>query len=794
MTILFRRLRYYAPLLTLTAIGIASANTDVWISNVSGNFNDPAKWSTGVPGAADSAIFNRGGGVTYTVTFPGQLVGGGTQNYVSSQLSVSPNTVTFAPSSSPFLGLATYTVTTMLMGAPVATPSVLNTSLRSLSTTTASIGFGSGSPATLNVNGGSFSVTGSTAGDELVVGDEGSGSVVTVSSGAQMNVNGTEGNAVIGNTTGVVGTVNVTGAASSWSNASNDSAAPLSVGGFGTGTLNVATGGSVDDFDADVARETSSTGTVSVDGVGSIWTNRGTLFVGKAGLGSMTVSNGGQVNDNASVIGATPGATGTVTVTGANAKWTQATDIRLGSDSTSNGVVGNGALHVSAGGQVATAGDANVGSSGNGTVRLEDSGSKWTIGGALNVRASSTVNILAGAVVTSNTAINSGTVNVDEANASWNVSDALSVSTGIMFGTPIPAVVNVGDGAHVSSRVAFVGTGGGAAQASVDSAGSTWSTAEQLYVGADGGGLFSVTGGGQVNSGSVEVGVLPHDLGTITVDASTWTNSGTFDVGVAGTGELTVINAGIVASAGTVSIGPHGTIQGNSHIVAKVRNGGLVRPGLDPALTQSSMIATLHVDGDYTQSAAGALDIQLASAASLDQLAISGHATLDGALDVSLFNGFTPSVGQTFDLLTAAGGISGRFASVAVPSLLSGGHGPFWYIVYTNTDVLLKLVNTTTGDYNHDGVVDAADYAVWRATLGQTGIGLAADGDGDHMITQADYNIWKTNFGNTAAGSGAGGAASTAVPEPSSLSLVFTAAICIVLYGRRKSDVGRGQK
>jgi T5SS/PEP-CTERM-associated repeat protein len=605
-----------------------------------------------------------------------------------------------------------------------------------------------------------------------------------------MNVNGAEGDAVIGNTAGVVGTVNVTGAASSWSNASNDSAAPLSVGGFGTGTLNISTGGSVDDFDADVGREASSTGTVSVDGVGSIWTNRGTLYVGKAGLGSMTVSNGGQVNDNASVIGATPGATGTVTVTGANAKWTQATNIRLGSDSTSNGVVGNGALHVSAGGQVATAGDATVGSSGSGTVRLEDSGSKWTIGGALNVRAASTVTIVAGAVVTSNTAINSGTVNIDEANASWNVTDAITVSTGITFGTPIPAVVNVGDGAHVSSRVAFVGAGGGAAQASVDSAGSTWSTAEQLYVGVDGDGLFSVTGGGQVNSGSVQVAVLPHDSATITVDASTWTNSGTFDVGVAGTGELTVINAGIVASAGTVSVGPQGTIQGNSHIAAKVRNGGLVRPGLDPALNQSAMIATLHVDGDYTQTTVGALDMQLASATSSDQLAISGHATLDGALDVSLSNSFTPSVGQSFDLLTAAGGISGRFASVAVPSLLSGGHGPFWSIVYTNTDVLLKLVNTTTGDYNHDGVVDAADYAIWRATLGQTGIGLAADGDGDHTITQADYNVWKSNFGNVASGSSAGEAASTAVPEPPSLALLVFGAIGITLYGRRnRADV-----
>ena len=33
------------------------------------------------------------------------------------------------------------------------------------------------------------------------------------------------------------------------------------------------------------------------------------------------------------------------------------------------------------------------------------------------------------------------------------------------------------------------------------------------------------------------------------------------------------------------------------------------------------------------------------------------------------------------------------------------------------------------GDYNLDGIVDAADYVVWRKTLGQSGTDLAADGN-----------------------------------------------------------------
>ncbi len=46
-----------------------------------------------------------------------------------------------------------------------------------------------------------------------------------------------------------------------------------------------------------------------------------------------------------------------------------------------------------------------------------------------------------------------------------------------------------------------------------------------------------------------------------------------------------------------------------------------------------------------------------------------------------------------------------------------------------------------TGDYNFNGVVDAADYVVWRDTLGQSGVGLAADGNGDSQIDAADYGI-----------------------------------------------------
>ena len=72
--------------------------------------------------------------------------------------------------------------------------------------------------------------------------------------------------------------------------------------------------------------------------------------------------------------------------------------------------------------------------------------------------------------------------------------------------------------------------------------------------------------------------------------------------------------------------------------------------------------------------------------------------------------------------------------------------------------------NLLPGDYNFDGVVDAADYTVWRDTIRSPfdfptkPLDLRADGDGSGVVDQADYDIWKAHFGNVA-GSGSGAAA-----------------------------------
>ena len=104
------------------------------------------------------------------------------------------------------------------------------------------------------------------------------------------------------------------------------------------------------------------------------------------------------------------------------------------------------------------------------------------------------------------------------------------------------------------------------------------------------------------------------------------------------------------------------------------------------------------------------------------------------------------------------------------------------------------------GDYNASGTVDAADYTVWRDTLGQTTDSFAgADGDGDSQITLADYGVWKTNFGAVSPGIGAGSglgannlpSATVTVPEQDSWVLMAIGIAALLIFGHVARSIPR---
>lgn len=81
----------------------------------------------------------------------------------------------------------------------------------------------------------------------------------------------------------------------------------------------------------------------------------------------------------------------------------------------------------------------------------------------------------------------------------------------------------------------------------------------------------------------------------------------------------------------------------------------------------------------------------------------------------------------------------------------------------------LEAISALAGDYNGNGIVDAADYTVWQDSFGST-LSLDADGNGNGIVDAADYTVWQDNFGATAGGALA---ASLAIPEPGTACLVI---------------------
>ena len=65
---------------------------------------------------------------------------------------------------------------------------------------------------------------------------------------------------------------------------------------------------------------------------------------------------------------------------------------------------------------------------------------------------------------------------------------------------------------------------------------------------------------------------------------------------------------------------------------------------------------------------------------------------------------------------------------------------------------LVASLQPLLGDYNKNGVVDAADYTVWRDHLG-TNFDLNFNGDESGasvgIVDQADYALWQAHFGET---------------------------------------------
>ncbi len=222
-------------------------------------------------------------------------------------------------------------------------------------------------------------------------------------------------------------------------------------------------------------------------------------------------------------------------------------------------------------------------------------------------------------------------------------------------------------------------------------------TTSNLTLGKDGTGTFTQNGGTNTISGTV----------TLAANAG---SSGTYNLndGVLRATTITVNSGGTFNfNGGTLSVD-----QFNGDLA---NLGGTLAPGNSPGVT--------NITGNYSQSETGIFAVEIGGAGlgQFDILNISGTATLDGTLNVSLFDWgsglFTPQVGDSFDILTAQM-LSGQFSTYNLAAL---GDGLAWNISY-----LTDAIDTT--DIVRLSVVSAVPVppAIWLFGSGLLGlIGIA---------------------------------------------------------------------
>jgi len=389
----------------------------------------------------------------------------------------------------------------------------------------------------------------------------------------------------------------------------------------GTTTVNagVLQAGSVSAFSAGSAFTVNTGAILDLNGfnsvIGSLSGSGLVTNTGGVGASSATLSVGADnasttfdgVLQNGSPLALTKVGTGTLTLTGANS-YSGGTNLNGGTLAISSDVnLGTGPLTFNGGTLEALAGGGGIVSSK--TIALNSAGGTFSAD-------TSTASTLSGVITGAGswTKTGPGTLILTGANT---YSGGTTISEGTL------QLGNGGSSGSITGNVTDNGT-------------LAFNRSDSVTFG----GVISGTGS-LVKQGAGTL-TLP---GTNTYTGTTTINAGSLIVEGSIASQQTFVNAGAF-------LGGNGTIGGN------LSNSGIVGPGNSPG--------TLKVANDYTQNASGTLRIQVAGLAANqhDLLAVNGHVTLGGTLQLVRLGSFNLQPGDQITFLTAQKGVSGAFNTV----------------------------------------------------------------------------------------------------------------------------------
>jgi parallel beta-helix repeat protein len=218
------------------------------------------------------------------------------------------------------------------------------------------------------------------------------------------------------------------------------------------------------------------------------------------------------------------------------------------------------------------------------------------------------------------------------------------------------------------------------------------------------------------------------------------------------TGNQSGANGGFDLGGGIAVTTYSGTNLDHTIVAGNFRGAGATRDDVGVDFSGGAVLAAYSLIGDNTGTSL--VEAPVGSPDANGNL-IGGptHGAIDPRLDLLADNG-GPT--WTHALLSGSPAINaGDPAAVAgagnVPLYDQRG-APFTRVQGGRIDIgtveLQQVGPALPGDYNQSGTVDAADYVVWRKTLGTIGLSAysGADGDGDGMVDQDDHGVWRANL------------------------------------------------
>ena len=453
----------------------------------------------------------------------------------------------------------------------------------------------------------------------------------------------TNGGSVISDSLGLVGQIAaadglvlVDGSGSTW-----DIETPK-IGFAGAGTLQVTNGGLVAANSGYAGELTGSIGSVSISGAGSTWSNDDTIYLAVQSTADLDVNSGGQVLSDTALVAQNLGSTATITVDGAGSAWTNTGSYYLGGSATHGG--GNATLTLSGDAHAAVGGLMRIWD--NAQINLQGghfSVDRMQLDGSFDFTAG-TLSFTGGVSQANNLgnhfAINDGQAKFIGANSIFSYAGTVRHITNDALRLEDNATIRV----EQLGEYDLIGNG------SLTTDPASGAVIENF-------GVFNKTAG----DGETLISVPFVNSGTIRA------KSGTMRF----TGDLTqlagqiIVDGGQIITTGAFDI-QGGDVRGNGTITGNLTNfAGKIHTGAFPG--------SLILDGDYTQNAQAALAVTLRQSMiddpefvpenpddpipqirilESDTFNVTGDATLDGNIEITLLDDYVPRPDDVFTIMT----------------------------------------------------------------------------------------------------------------------------------------------